>query len=171
MLATAGASPNTVGIVVNTDGVVTGRSANLNIPVLSADGVTTFSLLDCVWGQKTLVADTATSLFDVALANNSWSSGLVFYTIKVGDGTDFQAITGMVTYSTVSKIAVMTLAATEVAGNQAKSVSSGTLVPAWTNVAGTLKSTIKVAATGSLTETIYQVVYVVIPFLGAVTIV
>lgn len=141
------------------------------MPVMSVDGSTTFSLLDCVWGQKTLVADTAASLFDVALANNSWSSGFLFYTIKVGDGTDFQAITGMVTYSAVAKVAVMTTAITEVAGNQAKAVSAGTLVPAWTNVAGTLKTTVKVAPTGSLTETIYQIVYVVVPLFGAVTIV
>lgn len=120
---------------------------------------------------KTIVDGSATSLFDVACAASGLSGGVIFYQVQVGDGTDFQSLTGMVTYSCVNKAATLTLTITEVAGNQAKAVSSGTLTLAWTFVTGTNKGTVKLQPTGSLTETTpYTVTYTVLPISGAVTI-
>lgn len=119
---------------------------------------------------KVIVDGAATSLFDVALPQNAWCGGRIDYVVTVGDGTDFQALTGIVTYAAVSKVAVQTLTITELATTQAKAVSSGTLTLAWTFVTGTLKGTVKLQPTGSLTETIYNITYSVTPTLGAITI-
>lgn len=120
---------------------------------------------------KTIVDGSATSLFDVAVAAGGLSGGVIFYHVQVGDGTDLQSLVGMVTYSVVNKAATLTLTITEVSGNQAKAVSSGTLTLAWTFVTGTLKGTVKLQPTGSLTETTpYTVSYTVLPITGAITI-
>lgn len=118
---------------------------------------------------KAIVDASATSLFDVALPANGWNGGVIHYTVVLTDATDFQALTGMVTYAAVSKATVQTLTIVELATNQAKAVSSGTLTLAWTFVAGTLKGTVKVQPTGSLTETTFQITYNVTPIVGAVT--
>lgn len=121
--------------------------------------------------SKTIVDGSATSLFDVAVAQSGMSGGVIFYHVQASDGTDFQSLIGMVTYAVVNKAGTLTLTITEVAGNQAKAVSSGTLTLAWTFVTGTLKGTVKLQPTGSLTETTpYTVSYTVFPITGAVTI-
>lgn len=120
---------------------------------------------------KTIVDGSATSLFEVAIASGAMNGGVLFYTVEASDGTDFQALTGMVTFSGVNKAGTVTSTnATEVSANQNKSVSSGTLTLAWTSTAGTLKYTVKVQPTGSLTETIYRITYTVMPMIGAITI-
>jgi hypothetical protein len=121
---------------------------------------------------KTIVDGSATSLFEVAVPDNTMAGGFIFYTVRATDGTDYQALTGMVTYSAVSKAGTLTATnAMEVAGNQNKSVSSGTLTLAWTSVTGTAKITIKLQPAGSLTETTpYDVTYTVVPLIGTVTI-
>lgn len=121
--------------------------------------------------SKTIVDGSATSLADIAVVASAMVGGVIHYTVRASDGTDFQALTGIVTYSCVNKAATITGTITEVAGNQAKTVSSGTLTLAWTIVAGTNKMTIKLQPTGSLTETTpYDVTYSIQPILGAVTI-
>lgn len=112
----------------------------------------------------------ATALFDVARANNSYAGGVIFYLLEVTDGTDYQALTGVVTYAMVDKAGTGTFTITEVAGNQAKAVSTGTLTVAWTFVTGTAKGTVKLQTTTSLTATTNQVFYSVYPIAGAVTI-
>jgi hypothetical protein len=119
---------------------------------------------------KTISDGAATALFDVACPSGSRCGGSLFYTVEVFDGTDHQALTGMVTYSAVNKAATLTLTITEVAGNQAKAVSAGTLTLAWTFVTGTGKGTVKLQPTGSLTETLFTVTYTVFPNVGAITI-
>lgn len=119
---------------------------------------------------KTIVDGSATSLFEVACAASAMAGGLIFYQVQASDGTDFQSLVGMVSYSVVNKAGTLTLTITEVAGNQAKAVSSGTLTLAWTFVTGTSKGTVKLQPTGSLTETSYTVTYTVLPITGAVTI-
>ena len=119
---------------------------------------------------KTIVDGSATALFDVACAASALTSGVIFYQVQASDGTDFQSLTGMVTYASVNKAGTQTLAITEVSGNQAKAVSSGTLTLAWTYVTGTNKSTVKLQPTGSLTETLYTVTYTVFPISGAITV-
>jgi hypothetical protein len=115
---------------------------------------------------KTIVDGSATSLFDVACAANTVCGGTILYTVTASDGTDFQALTGMVTYAAVNKATAITLTITEATANQAKAVSAGTLTLAWTFVAGTAKGTVKLQPTGSLTETLYTVTYTVIPTIG-----
>lgn len=116
------------------------------------------------------ITDAGTDLFDVALAANSWCAGVVFYSIVNTDGTDFQALTGTVTYAAVSKATVQTLTVTNTTAPEAKAASSGTLTTVWAGTAGTGKITVKVTPTGSLTETTFNVVYTVVPLRGAVTI-
>lgn len=86
------------------------------------------------------------------------------------DGTDFQTITGMVTYAHVDKAGTGTFTITEVAGNQAKAVSAGTYTLAWTYVTGTNSGTVKLQPTSSLTATVHTVTYTVFPIAGAITI-
>lgn len=112
---------------------------------------------------KTIVDGSATSLYDVACPANSAVGGAFFYQVIASDGTDFQTISGMVTYGAVNKAGTLTLTITEVAGNQAKAVSAGTLTLAWTFVTGASKGTIKLTPTGSLTETLYTVTTTLLP--------
>lgn len=119
---------------------------------------------------KTIVDGSATSLFEVACAAGAGAGGAIRYSVFASDGTDHQSLTGIVTYAMVNKAATNTLTITEAAGNQAKAVSSGTLTLAWTFVTGTNKGTVKLQPTGSLTETLYTIVYTVEPLRGAVTI-
>lgn len=121
--------------------------------------------------SKTIVDGSATSLIDVACAASAMIGGVIHYVVRASDGADFQALTGIVTYSGVNKAATITGTITEVAANQAKTVSTGTLTLAWTIVAGTNKLTIKLQPTGSLTETTpYDVTFTITRILGAVTI-
>lgn len=117
----------------------------------------------------TIVDGSATSLFTVALPSNGRAGGAFFYTIEASDGTDYQSMTGMVTYAAVSKAAVQTLTITSAAANDAKALSSGTLTVAFTFVAGTGLGTVKVQPTGSLTETLYQITLTIMPTVGVVT--
>lgn len=117
----------------------------------------------------TIVDGSATSLFTALLPSNGRCGGAFFYTIEASDGTDYQAMTGMVTYAAVSKATVQTLTITSAAANDAKALSSGTLTVSFTIVAGTGLCTIKVTPTGSLTETTYTITLTVMPTVGAVT--
>lgn len=119
---------------------------------------------------KTIVDGSATSLFNVACASGARAGGLLFYLVQVGDGTDHQALSGMVSFSCVNKAGTLTLTITEVSGNQAKAVSAGTLTLAWTFVTGSSLGVVKLQPTGSLTETVYNVSYSVFPIIGAITI-
>jgi len=120
---------------------------------------------------KTITDASATSLVDVAVPLSAMVGGNLHYVVRASDGTDFQALSGFVTYSGVNKAATITGTVTEVAANQAKTVSAGTLTLAWTIVAGANKLTIKVQPTGSLTETTpYDITFTISPIVGAVTV-
>jgi|GEM_PF-4246301 len=121
--------------------------------------------------SKTIIDSAATSLVDVACAASAMVGGNLHYVVRATDGTDFQALSGFVTYSGVNKAATITGTVTELATNQAKTVSAGTLTLAWTIVAGANKLTIKVQPTGSLTETTpYDITFTISPIVGAVTV-
>lgn len=172
LLATAGASPNTAGIVADTDGSVSTRNGSTVAVKFSPDGTVIQHLADCLWMQKTIVDGSATSLFDVSVASGAMSGGWAFYMVEASDGTDYQTMTGFITFSAVNKAGTVTSAAPGYAtGNDCKSVSAGTLTLAWTATAGTLKTTIKLQPTGSLTETTpYRVTLQIFPGRGTVTI-
>lgn len=121
--------------------------------------------------QTTIVDGSATPLADIACVASAMVGGVIHYLVRATDGTDYQALAGMVTYSCVNKAATITGTITELATTQAKTVSSGTLTLSWTIVAGTNKMTIKLTPTGSLTETApYDVTFTITPFIGAATI-
>jgi len=111
----------------------------------------------------------ATALFEVACAAAAMVGGYFAFVVEASDGTDHQALSGIVAYSGVNKAGTHTTVLTQVTG-EAKSVSSGTLTLAFTIVTGTNKVTVKLQPTGSLTETIERVTYTVFPIIGAVTI-
>jgi hypothetical protein len=153
-----------LGVVASSGGTLTGPKVDLIEDTSGAGRI----VLNAT--AKTIVDGSATSLFDVACASGAICGGKIDYSVLASDGTDFQSLTGIVTYAAVNKAATLTLTITEVAANQAKAVSSGTLTLAWTFVTGTAKGTVKLTPTGSLTETVYTIVYTVYPLRGAVTI-
>ncbi len=119
---------------------------------------------------KTIANGSATSLFNVARANNVAAAGVIFYQVVATDGTDYQTIMGMVTYSHVDKAGTGTFTITEVSGNQAKAVSTGTYTLSWTYVTGTGIGVVKLQPTTSLTATVHTITYTVFPIAGAITI-
>lgn len=122
-------------------------------------GVATSPVERLALGCVKALTDAATSLFDVTLNAGEMAGGTVVWTIIASDGTNHQAYSGIVTYAVVNKAGTYTSQITHDAANDSKAVSSGTLTAAWTVLNGTNKVTIRVTPTGSLTETIYQIIY------------
>lgn len=112
-----------------------------------------------VQSAKTIVDGSATSLANIYCPVGAVCGGSLFYTVLASDGTDFQSLSGYVTYAAVNKASTLTLTITEAATNQAKAVSAGTLTLAWTFVANATNDggIIKLQPTGSLVETVYTV--------------
>lgn len=121
---------------------------------------------------KTIVDGSATALFSVAVPASSMIGGSGTFLVRASDGTDFQTIAGIFTYSAEAKATVVVGAITYVAANEAKSVSTGTLTLAFTaDVSVANVVTYKLQPTGSLTETTpYTVEYTLTPIRGTVTI-
>lgn len=119
---------------------------------------------------KAIANGAATSLFNVTRANNIAAGGSIMYLAVVTDGTDFQTISGVVSYAHVDKAGTGTFTITEDTANQAKAVSTGTYTLAWTYVTGTGVGTVKLQPTSSLTATVHTVMYTVFPIAGNVTI-
>jgi hypothetical protein len=143
----------------------TGRFT-LDSTVAGAQEALTQACLDAV----TITNASATSIFDVLIASGSMIGGGFVYQVHVSDGTDYQSLSGLVTYSAVNKAGTITGTITEATGNQAKTVSAGTLTLAWTIVAGTNKVTIKLQPTTSLTATTpFNVRVSLLPISGLVT--
>lgn len=121
---------------------------------------------------KVIVDGSATSLFTVDVASSGLAGGMLFYHVQASDGTDFQAMTGMVSYSAVNKAGTITSNVVYATANDSKAVSAGTLTLAFTATASATQITLKLQPTGSLTETTpYTVTYSVFPIAGNVTIV
>jgi hypothetical protein len=119
---------------------------------------------------KTIVDGSATSLFEVACAAGEIVGGSVLWLVSAADGTDFQAVSGITTYTAVNKAGTITADITYDAANESKAVSAGTLTLAFTITDDTNKATFKLQPTGSLTETTYTVKYTLLPIAGVVTI-
>lgn len=169
-VAKAGFSAQTSGIATTATALATRNVNGGDIVQVSHDGSTVMDLVDGKWSTKTIVDGSATSLADIACAASAMSGGFLHYMVEASDGTDFQAMTGLVQYAMVDKAGTKTLTITNLTTVDAKAVSSGTLTLAWTFVTGTGKGTIKLQPTGSLTETTpYRVTFLVVPIRGAVT--
>ena len=120
---------------------------------------------------KTIANGSPTSLADIACASGAVCGGVLHYLVRVFDATDWQALSGIVTYSAVNKAGTLTLTITENTANQAKAVSAGTLTLAWTFVTGTAKGTIKLQPTTSLASpNPFDVTYTLLPLIGTATI-
>lgn len=121
---------------------------------------------------KTIVDGSATALFSVAVAASTMIGGFANFLVRASDGTDFQADSGIFTYSAEAKATVVVAAITYVAANEAKSVSAGTLTLSFTaDVSVANVVTYKVQPTGSLTETTpYTIEYTLYPIRGVATI-
>lgn len=115
---------------------------------------------------KAITGGSANSLATVAVPASGMVGGVIHYLVQASDGTDFQALEGIVTYTAVNKAGTVTGTITEVAANQAKTVSSGTLTVTWTIVPGTNNVTIKVQPTTSLTATTLNVLMSISPTAG-----
>lgn len=115
---------------------------------------------------KAITGGSANSLATVAVPASAMVGGVIHYLVQASDGTNFQALEGIVTYSAVNAGGTVTGTITEVAANQAKTVSSGTLTVAWTIVPGTNNVTIKVQPTTSLTATTLNVLLSISPTAG-----
>lgn len=114
-----------------------------------------------VVGEKTLL-DAGVSIFEVALPAGGMWGGFLLWTAVASDGTDHQSFAGITSIACVNKAGVYTKTITELAGIQAKAVSSGTITEAVTQVDGTNKVTYVFTPTGSLTETIYRLSFTLI---------
>jgi hypothetical protein len=169
-LATAGSTAVTMGWVDVNTGFVADRNANTFGLTASTDGTTTLHVADCLWSEKALTSTTVISLADIACPQGTSACGSLEYFIHCTDGTDFQSMSGFVTYAMVNKAGTNTLTITNATGNDAKAASGGsTITNAWTFVTGTNKGTIKLASTTSLTSTVFYVIVNILPVRGAVT--
>jgi hypothetical protein len=144
---------------------------DINNGVVSHHDTTGQQRIKLVANPKTIANAAATSLFTLACPAGAMVGGSLDYIIQATDGTDYQALQGFVTFSAVNKAGTITATITEVAGNQGKAVSAGTLTVAWTIVAGTNLVTIKVQPTTSLTITVtpFTVTYSIYPMVGQTT--
>lgn len=137
-----------------------GVGGNARLPV--------FNTTDKAMGNSA----SAISLFTVTVASLKASGGFIVYNYFGTDGTDVHSLTGLVTYATANKAGTLTTQITEVAGNQAKAATAGTITIAWTIVdGGAGLATIKAATTDSLTTTTAVLSYTVTPLRGTVVLV
>jgi hypothetical protein len=123
-------------------------------------------------GAPITIADAApANLFSVTVPASSVAGGSLFFLIEARDATNTQAISGIATYSSVATSAgTVTGTITYVSANQAATLSSGTLTLSFTaSVSGSV-CTFRVQPTGSLTETVYNIRFTVLPILGRVTV-
>lgn len=121
---------------------------------------------------KTIVDGAPTTLFTVPIAAAASIGGMISFHVFASDATDHQSIQGVANYASVNKAGTLTSTITYTTAPEAKAVSSGTLTLAFTMAEDSADVvSIKLEPTGSLTETVYNVVYTVFPAKGAVTIV
>lgn len=169
-LATEGSTAQTLGWVQDTNGFVTDRSANAFAVKASTDASTLVHVQDCLWQEKAVSNAAATALFDVAVPSGTTASGTAEYIMNVTDGTDYQSMSGYITYAAVNKAGTLTVTVNYATGNDAKAVSGGsTLTLAWTASTGTNKFTVKLQTTTSLTATTNYVILCILPVRGVVT--
>jgi hypothetical protein len=121
---------------------------------------------------KTIVDGAATALFTVPVAQGAAVGGVIDFFIYASDGTDQQVISGFASFASVNKAGTLTNTITQLATTEAKAVSAGTLTLSWTMAEDSADVvSVKLTPTGSLTETVYQIVYNIRPLRGVVTIV
>jgi len=152
---------------------VTGAaSVSTNLTVTGGQVKDTAGLSRIVFAPaKTIVDGAATSLFSMPIAAAASIGGTIDFHVFASDATDHQAISGVATFASVNKAGTLTSTITYVTANEAKAVSAGTLTLAFTMAEDSADVvTVKVQPTGSLTESTYNITYVLTVNKGAVTI-
>lgn len=136
-------------------------SVKLQTSVAGTTGSTLQGLVDryIVNGPRKPLTDAQTDLFEVALPTLKGCMGTIRYEIYATDGTDVQIRRGVAQYSAVNKAGAYTSEIAVV--SEAASPSAGTLTATFAVTSGTNKITISVTPTGSLTETLYYIVYTI----------
>lgn len=103
-------------------------------------------------GQITLTDGAATTIATIALSAGQRAGGVLTYSIEVTDATDFQVLTGVVSFAAVDKAGTLTAEAIEAltttTANAESSIS--TLTNTWTVSDGTNAFSIQVNANSSL---------------------
>lgn len=142
-------------------GAGTPGSVILQTAIAATTGSTRNALVERYYvnGTRKTLTDASTNLFEVALPTLTGAMGTVRFEIFASDGTDVQVRRGTVQYSAVNKGGSYT---TEIVVlDEAASVSAGTLTATWGVTGGTNKVTIDVTPSGSLTETVYYIIYTI----------
>jgi hypothetical protein len=122
-------------------------------------------------GNCVALKDQVTPLFNVDCQPGARAGGMVLCTVEASDGTDLQSLTTLMTYSAVNKAGTITFSAQySSATMDAKTVTgASTITLTWPITTGVGKFTVNVSPTGSLTETVYDVSFMVLAMCGAVT--
>lgn len=106
-------------------------------------------------GSVALTSTVASTIATMTLASGSSSGGTVTYLIECTDGTNYQAESGVVSFSAINKAGTKSGNAS-VIGAEALTVSAGTLTSIFSVTSGGL---LQVTSTTSLTSTIFQITY------------
>jgi hypothetical protein len=139
-----------------------GGSLRLQTTPKGAAGSTVNTYIDrYIAGDSKALTNAATSLFDVTLTAGTRTGGQIHWTIDATDGTDHQSYSGLCTFAVVNKGGVYTTQVTQVAANESKAVSAGTLTATFAFLNGTNKVTLQVTPATSLTFTTYRIHFTV----------
>lgn len=134
----------------------------------AADGVVKFQP---VTGTKTWVSGAPYAAFTTLQATLLGSAGYVVWAIVAINATDYQVDTVLSTYSAANKAGTLTATHTYVSGNEAKSVTAGTLTLTCTVTdSGAGLATFNITPTSSITPTTLQLSFTIFPLIGAVTV-
>lgn len=135
--ATSGATDKASGALLLATGLGTGNA----VPALvrlqgdtasATSGTTDHTTIDRQIANafKVLTDNSAITVVNATIANNSSIGGVIDYTIEVTDGTDYQAETGSVLYAAANKAGVVTTTITEV-NTQQNLTGGSTLASTW----------------------------------------
>lgn len=112
----------------------------------------------------------ASTVFQVPLPTaGDRCSGLVFFDIYCDDGTDYQNISWIGSYSAVNKAGTLTGDATYSATGQSKNTTGGTLTTTFTDTTtGTTTAVFQITPTSSLTLTTARIRFTFIQMSGTI---
>ncbi len=158
--ATSGATDKAGGDLIMQGGVGTGTAPAGRIRfqgsgVATATGTTDNTLTDrfAIIGGRNIVDNTNTNLFTINVPSGGMAGGQINWTARATDGTDFQTISGITTFSIVNKATVYTQSILTNASNTATAASTGTITATWAISATSPTATFRVAVDSSLLTT------------------
>jgi len=135
----------------------TSEESNVKIGVMHAGA----NVDRIITGSKVLADGSATGIATIALPTLGMCGGIVEYTITATEGTDMQAISGIVKYQYVNKAASYTGTIELASTAEDDAVSAGTLTGSWSVTTGTNVITINANYDSSLTTPTVIIYYVI----------